>query len=59
MGWNMGAVGSLQVNIQVVEGEAVAQLTAHHLCTDETRQMTPNTCGQMILDRWSLPPVLR
>jgi len=36
MSWNMGAVGSLQVNIQVVEGEAIAQLTAHHLCTNET-----------------------
>ncbi len=47
MSWNMGAVGSLQVDIQVVEGEAVAQLTAHHLCTDKTRQMTPTTCAQI------------
>ncbi len=51
MGWNMGAVGSLEVNIQVVEGKAIAQLTAHHLCTDETRQMTPTTCAQMRLDK--------
>jgi hypothetical protein len=51
MCWNMGAVGSLQVNIQVVEGEAIAQLTAHHLSTNVTRQMTPTTCAQIRLDR--------